>query len=378
MSTLHILVADDHDFTRSMEVRALRELGITRITEARNGEEALKLAVTDRPDIVISDLNMPGMDGMTFIGQLAKGKLADSLIIASGLSKQVLASVEAVAVASGLRVLGAIEKPLGKDAIASLLHAHANPGGDSPDKKFGREAADRAIALRQFKAWFMPVIELASMKVIAAEATPHWESASSAPRTGPEAIGGMLEPAATRVVARAVAESALATGGLWRQMGYRGAVHVPVGAALLDGEEFVAWFTALAKKNGLTGGVSIVVDAAAFTQHPAEAAIAVARCAMDGVGVIVRVRAASDFDALTRVALCSAIWCPHGWTTKPDAMKLVREFAARTGAAVGAAEVPDAAALQVLGAAGVRWASGPAVGAAGSAAGTYDTHLAGR
>src|SRR5512140_760791 len=176
MTDLHVLLVDDHDFTRSLERRVLTELGVTQGTEARDGNEALARARESRPDIVISDLNMPGMDGMTFINQLAREKLADSVIIASGLAPGVLKAVEAMAIASGIRVLGAIEKPLRKDALASMLYVHAHPegrtgaGARTPDA----DAVERAVELGQFRAWFSPVLDVQAMRVVAADVVSRW------------------------------------------------------------------------------------------------------------------------------------------------------------------------------------------------------------
>jgi CheY-like chemotaxis protein len=377
MKDLHILVADDHDFTRMMEKRALTDLGITRITEARDGEEALKLARANRPDVVISDLNMPGMDGMTFIGHLASEKLADSVIIASGLTKHVLKAVEAVAVASGLRVLGAIEKPLTKEAIASLLHAHSNPSADAPGSVLDREAAERAVALRQFKAWFAPILDVGAMQVVAVEASPRWEIPKGGVRTGADEVNGALHADAVAPVARAVIQSALATGGLWRQMGWKGGLALPIERVLLADDEFWTWLPSMVKKNGVTGSVSIVLNAELFAQEPARAAFALARSAMDGVTTTIRVRHGDDLAGLAQVASCNVLTCPVEWVdSQPVAMKYMRDLASRMGAAIGATGVSESAALTRLGSAGVRRAQGSAVGPAASSTDTYDSHLA--
>jgi CheY-like chemotaxis protein len=58
-----ILIADDEEMVRSL-VRRL--LGKTyRIIEADNGEEAVKVAVNQKPDLILMDILMPKMDGLT-------------------------------------------------------------------------------------------------------------------------------------------------------------------------------------------------------------------------------------------------------------------------------------------------------------------------
>jgi CheY-like chemotaxis protein len=58
-----ILIADDEEMVRSL-VR--RMLGKTyRVLEADNGEEAVKVAVNQKPDLILMDILMPKMDGLT-------------------------------------------------------------------------------------------------------------------------------------------------------------------------------------------------------------------------------------------------------------------------------------------------------------------------
>lgn len=61
--TLRVLLADDHHFFREGLRGALRESGMTVVGEAQNGSQAVRLARELAPDIVVLDLNMPGMSG---------------------------------------------------------------------------------------------------------------------------------------------------------------------------------------------------------------------------------------------------------------------------------------------------------------------------
>ncbi len=65
-STIKVLLVDDHHVVRE-GLRRILELdgGITVIGEARSGEEAIVKAVALSPDVIIMDLKMPGMDGIT-------------------------------------------------------------------------------------------------------------------------------------------------------------------------------------------------------------------------------------------------------------------------------------------------------------------------
>lgn len=65
MPTLRVLVVDDHDLFRSGLRRLLDEDGaLDVVAEARRGDEAVSRAAQLRPDVVVMDINMPGMSGV--------------------------------------------------------------------------------------------------------------------------------------------------------------------------------------------------------------------------------------------------------------------------------------------------------------------------
>ncbi|MBO0902858.1 response regulator [Jiella sonneratiae] len=63
-----ILMVDDSASVRQMVGMTLKQAGYT-VVEACDGREALQKATASRVDAVITDLNMPGMDGLSFIRQ---------------------------------------------------------------------------------------------------------------------------------------------------------------------------------------------------------------------------------------------------------------------------------------------------------------------
>lgn len=379
MDALHILLVDDHDFTRTLHRKVLADLGVTTISEARDGNEALARARANRPDIVLSDLSMPGMDGMTFIGHLAQEKLADSVIIASGLAPGVLRAVEAMAVASGMRVLGALEKPLRKDALAGLLHLHEHPAmaGASAGTPIEASAVERACDLGQFRAWFTPVLDVAFMRTASVDVVPRWESPERGVLMGEAALAPVLALPSAPSILRAVVASALNAGGLWRQMGWAGLITMPEGLAATQDAESWDWLAATIKQQGANGTVSLAVSGGLFVSEPARAAFAVARAMMDGYHVTIRLQEPEELDALASLAAANVVTCPVGWVgTQAPAISRVHVLASRIGAEIGVCGVDDAALLGQLARSGVRRAQGDVIGRAASAAETYDTHLA--
>src|SRR5581483_1095714 len=69
---LNILIVDDSTAIRKILIRVLRQtqLAIGEVFEARDGLEALEVVKNQRLNLVLSDINMPNMDGLAFLSAL--------------------------------------------------------------------------------------------------------------------------------------------------------------------------------------------------------------------------------------------------------------------------------------------------------------------
>lgn len=70
MSSLKILAVDDSPTMRRIIVNTLKRAGYDDVTEASDGKDALAKMKVEQFNFVITDWNMPEMDGLTFVSQV--------------------------------------------------------------------------------------------------------------------------------------------------------------------------------------------------------------------------------------------------------------------------------------------------------------------
>jgi DNA-binding NarL/FixJ family response regulator len=134
---VRVLVADDHDVFRRGLVRLLRDEGIDVVGEASGGRAAIRLATELRPEIVLMDLGMPGIDGLQ----------ATRSIIESGTSAQIVILTiadddESVIEALMAGAVGYVRKDESLENILAAIHAAAEGDAVIPPR-VGKEVLRR-------------------------------------------------------------------------------------------------------------------------------------------------------------------------------------------------------------------------------------------
>ena len=92
-----VLVVDDHPLTREALVSLLLAHGFELAGAAADGAEAITLARDTQPDLVLLDLSMPGMDGLTALPRLREAAPGCEVVVltASGTEENLLAAIRA-------------------------------------------------------------------------------------------------------------------------------------------------------------------------------------------------------------------------------------------------------------------------------------------
>jgi EAL domain-containing protein (putative c-di-GMP-specific phosphodiesterase class I)/CheY-like chemotaxis protein len=255
---LRYLVVDDDPDQRYLVARMLDTMGLANVVEATSGRAALEVLVrADEPiDVVISDLQMPDIDGMELIRKIGERALPVSVILVSALDDVLLGSAATMTHAYGVRIIGTICKPVTRDKIFTVLRHYVPQNAvveSSLDKALPVEPEQvlAGIAAGQFEPFFQPKVELGTGRVVGAEALARWRHPAYG-LLGPETFlaplgrAGYLDELSWIMLALAALEA-----GRWCSAGLNLSVAVNVSATSLADPNYADAVTQIVAGQGL-------------------------------------------------------------------------------------------------------------------------------
>lgn len=115
-----VLIVDDSNTMRKIVTRSLRQAGLDfeEILEAGDGLEALTILRQGKIDLVLSDINMPNMDGLTFLREKAADESLKGIPVVMITTE---AGNDVIGEAKSLGAVGSIKKPFTPDQIQETV-----------------------------------------------------------------------------------------------------------------------------------------------------------------------------------------------------------------------------------------------------------------
>lgn len=178
-----VLVVDDSALQREFAVALLRELGFENIQQAADGVGAVRILEAlplGGVDFILSDLDMPGMDGIELLREVAKNQWAQHLIIMSSRDPRILDAVENMASEDkSIKLLNALPKPLSRERLEhtllrSELSGVESKGGAPEAGGATLEEIQRAMEAGEFVPYYQPKVDIASGLLRGVEALARW------------------------------------------------------------------------------------------------------------------------------------------------------------------------------------------------------------
>lgn len=240
---MKILLVDDDPFALKLLSHQLRDFGFGNVVACERATDALTVLESGAGafSLIFCDLQMPEMDGVEFVRQLARMGYAGGLVLISGEDERILQTAEKLTKAHRLNVLGALNKPVSPEQLQRVLAYH--PSRDrlasrGARKTYGPDALRRAIAEGQLVNYYQPKVDLASGAVTGVETLVRWHHPADGVVFPDEFIPVAEEHGLIDELTRAVLTEALRQARIWQDAGLHLLVAVNVSMDSLGSLEF--------------------------------------------------------------------------------------------------------------------------------------------
>lgn len=195
-ASLRVLVIDDQEHVRKWIRRVLNSVGIVDVTEAADGQAALACVTSPGAafDLILCDLKMPHTDGIELIRGFSALRLDTAVALLSMEPERVIETSALLAEEQGLRVLGALAKPLTAEKLEPLLAsvAASRSAPRKPAPTIARDQLAAALPGGTLHLLYQPKISMSTGRMTGVEALARWKHAHYGP-VSPDVFVGICE-----------------------------------------------------------------------------------------------------------------------------------------------------------------------------------------
>ncbi len=252
-----VLIVDDSGVQRGIGVAVCRELRIPQVHEAGNGLEALALLekLPAQPALLIVDLEMPAMDGPELLSALGARGMRAPIVVASSRERALMDSVQDMGAALGLRILGALQKPITLASLGALLqnklHTAVEQQGPAQRQAVDPELLRAALARGDISVHYHPQVEIGTGLIRGVEALARWQDAKEG-WIGPDVFIPVAEQhGLIRELTLHVMDTAMRQTAIWSRHGLDLSIAINLSPILLERGELVQEISELQQQHGL-------------------------------------------------------------------------------------------------------------------------------
>jgi EAL domain-containing protein (putative c-di-GMP-specific phosphodiesterase class I) len=288
---MRLFVVDRLVLSRALDARS-RHPSRARTLDCPKCGAALEALRAEPVDVIISDLDMPGMDGMEFMRRLSEIPASPWLIVSSAQQRPIVMSVEKMAAAYGVRVLGSIAKPPTPAKLAEVLARYPleEPIVEAPGQPIAMspEAVAAAIANGEIGCRFQPKVEIATRRIVGAEALMCRQQGSGGVILPARLLSQVERLGSLPALTDAIIAKACSACAAWRRAGSRATVSINISLSMLGTPEVADALIATIGLHGLQAS-DVVIEIAEpdATSELGPVLEALARLRMRGAGLAI-------------------------------------------------------------------------------------------
>ncbi len=291
LSGFRFLVVDDDPLILKFISLILEQLNAERIDTAANGDEALALldAAEPKPDVIICDLYMPGMDGLELLRHVAATTYNGSILLVSGTDKRVLETAVGLAKAHNLNILGTATKPIQPSeftALLSNLTPAASLQGPAVLTDVTADELRHAIDNNELEIHFQPKVSILNRHFHGVECLVRWRCPSRG-LIGPDAFIPVAEEfGLITALTDTVLLKAMKQGGDWKAAGLDLKIAINISVAYLNRLDLPEFIVEAVERHGLApSNIILEVTESGLMKEITKVLEVVMRLRLRGIGL---------------------------------------------------------------------------------------------
>ncbi len=237
-----VLVVEDHALQRQYVLDVLQQAGFSRVQAVDGAIQALDCLKQGDVDLILLDLDMPDMDGLLFIQQLAFYHRDTSVAICSACTADIIDSAVRMARGHQLNVLGHYAKPFLIEHAFELAHALRLCSQEQPSAPHTRsnlpplnaDMLRQAMQAQEIIAWFQPKRNLKTGLTSGVEALARWQHPQYGLISPAQFLPDITRHGLDLLLLLHMFRQAAQAYWLWREAGYVVPVSLNLPTHLLD------------------------------------------------------------------------------------------------------------------------------------------------
>ncbi|EGA64368.1 EAL domain-containing response regulator [Vibrio brasiliensis] len=175
---MNILILDDSPLELILLGYKLKNIGCNNVHSATTVEKAMSLVSKIEFDLVISDLDLPGKDGLMFLSELQKNHYNKAVCISSCVDEGIIALASKMATTLGLNVVGTLVKPVYEESLCNLMDLTSELLSSAPTQNkisFCLNEVLYGLDNDQFHNVYQPQVCFKTNKLIGFEVLVRWQ-----------------------------------------------------------------------------------------------------------------------------------------------------------------------------------------------------------
>lgn len=175
---MNILILDDSPLELILLGYKLKNIGCNNVHSATTVEKAMSLVSKIEFDLVISDLDLPGKDGLMFLSELKKNHYNNAVCISSCVDEGIIALASKMATTLGLNVVGTLVKPVYEESLCNLIDLTSELLSSAPTQNkisFCLNEVLYGLDNDQFHNVYQPQVCFKTNKLIGFEVLVRWQ-----------------------------------------------------------------------------------------------------------------------------------------------------------------------------------------------------------